>query len=71
MIKWINDQIQWLKQFFSDPDGQASSKRLMSFLVILSFLYSYLKASFFTNTIQDIPPTWAMLIAGIIGLGIW
>ena len=70
-MKWLNEQIQWLKQFFSDPDGQASSKRLMSFLVILAFLQSYIRVSLVTNTLQDIPMNWAILIPMLIGLGVW
>lgn len=71
MFKWINEQIQWLKMFLSDKDGLASSKRLMSFLVILAFLQSYIRVSFTTNTLQDIPTNWALLIPMLIGLGVW
>lgn len=70
MLKWINDQIQWVKQFLSDPDGQASSKRLMSFLVILAFLQSYIRVSLVTNTLQDIPMNWAFVIPAILGIGV-
>lgn len=70
-MEWIKKQIEWLKGFWSEENGNASSKRLISFLVVLSFLYSYLKASFYTNKVEDVPMTWAMLIAGIIGLTIW
>ena len=69
-MNWINEQIQWFKQFFSDPDGQASSKRLMSFITVLAVLFPYLKVSINTQVIQDIPPTSAMLITAILGLGI-
>ena len=70
MFTWINKQIEWLKQFFSDPDGQASSKRLMSFLVILAFLQSYIRVSFTTNVLQDIPMNWAFVIPAILGIGV-
>ncbi len=71
MFKWIGEQITWLKMFLSDKDGFASSKRLMSFLVILAFLQSYIRVSFVTNTLQDIPTNWALLIPMLIGLGVW
>jgi len=71
MLAWIDKQIQWIKGFLSDADGTASSKRLMSFLVILAFLQSYIRISFVTNTLQDIPTNWAVLIPLLIGLGVW
>jgi hypothetical protein len=70
MIKWINEQIQWFKEFLSDGDGHASSKRLMSFLVVLAFLQSYVRVSFVTNTIQDIPMNWAFVLPAILGIGV-
>lgn len=71
MFTWIGKQIDWLKDFLSDSNGNASSKRLMSFLVILAFLQSYMRVSFVTNTLQDIPMNWAILIPMLIGLGVW
>lgn len=71
MFTWIGKQIDWLKDFLSDSNGNASSKRLMSFLVILAFLQSYIRVSFVTNTLQDIPMNWAILIPMLIGLGVW
>ena len=70
MLAWIDKQIQWVKGFLSDADGTASSKRLMSFLVILAFLQSYIRISFVTNTLQDIPMNWAFVIPAILGIGV-
>lgn len=69
-MNWLGKQIEWLKQFLSDEQGQASSKRLMSFLVVLAFLQSYVRVSFVTNTIQDIPMNWAFVIPAILGIGV-
>ena len=69
-MNWINTQIEWLKAFFSEPDGKASMKRLVSLLVVMAYLQSYLRVSLSTNMVLDIPANWMFLIAGIIGLGI-
>ena len=70
MFKWINEQIQWFKDFLSDEQGHASSKRLMGFLVVLAFLFSYLKTTLYNNRMEDIPINWSFMIAAIIGLGV-
>lgn len=70
-MKWILDQIEWLKNFLNDEQGNSSSKRLMGFLVVLAFLFSYIKTTLFTNRMEDIPINWAFMIAAIIGLGVW
>lgn len=71
MLKWIATQIEWLKGFLSESDGTGSSKRLMGFLVVLAFLFSYIKTTLFNNRMEDIPVNWAFMIAAIIGLGVW
>ncbi len=71
MFTWINKQIEWFKDFLSDTDGHASSKRLMGFLVVLAFLFSYIKTTLYNNRMEDIPINWAFMIAAIIGLGVW
>jgi len=71
MFKWIAAQIEWLKSFLSEDSGLGSSKRLMGFLVVLAFLFSYVKTTLFNNKVEDIPINWAFTIAAIIGLGVW
>lgn len=71
MLKWINEQIQWFKEFLSDEQGHASSKRLMGFLVVLAFLFSYIKTTLISQKLEDIPINWSFMIAAIIGLGVW
>ena len=71
MFKWIGTQIEWLKSFLSEETGLGSSKRLMGFLVILAFLFSYVKTTLYNNKIEDIPVNWAFAIAAIIGIGVW
>jgi len=70
-MKWISDQIEWLKSFFSEPDtsGKASMKRLISFFVVAAYLFSYMKTSIINLKLEDIPINWAFLIAGLLGLG--
>jgi len=71
MFKWVAAQIEWLKSFLSEDNGLGSSKRLMGFLVVLAFLFSYVKTTLFNNKVEDIPINWAFTIAAIIGLGVW
>lgn len=71
MKNYIKEQIEWLKTFLSDPDGKGSNRRAISFIVVIMFCHSYLKVSLATNTIQDIPEFWALLIATLCGFSIW
>ena len=73
---WINIQIEWAKSFIQEPQTplmvtpKASSKRLISISVVAAFLFSYVKVSIATKTIQDIPQMWFLTIASILGLNI-
>ena len=70
-MNWIAKQIEWFKSFLSEENGTGSSKRLMGFLVVLAFLFSYLKTSLITQKVEDIPLNWAFMVAAILGLGVW
>lgn len=67
-MEWIKAQIEFIKGFFAEKDGKASNKRLIGFLVVLSFLFSYVKTSLYNMKIEDIPTNWAFLIAAILGI---
>ena len=69
-VNYIKTQIEWVKSFLSEPDGKGSNKRLISFAVVGSYLFAYIKTTLFTNKIEDIPPVWALTIGSILGLGI-
>lgn len=70
-MKWIAQQIEWFKSFLSEENGTGSSKRLMGFLVVLAFLFSYIKTTLISHKLEDIPLNWAFMVAAIIGLGVW
>mgnify|MGYP006921376676 CR=1 FL=1 len=70
-MKWIAQQIEWFKSFLSEENGAGSSKRLMGFLVVLAFLFSYIKTTLISQKLEDIPLNWAFMVAAIIGLGVW
>lgn len=70
MFTWLNTQWTWIKNFFQEPDGKSSMKRLIMFWVSFAFLQSYIKISWELKTLTDIPSNWMLLIAGMIGLGI-
>jgi len=72
-VKWLASQWEWAKSFLNEPNGKGSNKRLMSNLTVATFLFVYVRVVLATSTptvIIDIPPTWAAIIAAIIGLGI-
>lgn len=70
-IVYIKEQITWLKSFLSEPDGKASNKRLISFAVVGSYLFAYVKTSLYNNKIEDIPINWAFLITALLGIGVY
>lgn len=69
-MNWFKEQIDWLKGIFSEPDGKASSKRVMGTAVVAAFLISYIRISISTMELLDIPSGWVLMIGGIIGLNI-
>ncbi len=71
IANYFSTQVEWLKGFLSDPNGKASSKRGISVASVVVFLVAYLKIALATTTLIDIPPTWAVMILGILGLGIY
>lgn len=71
LFAWIEVQLEWLKSFLSEADGKGSSKRVIGVLTVIAFLFAYIKTALVNNKVEDIPFTWALLIAGIIGLNIY
>jgi len=69
-IKWLTEQWNWLKSFFSEPDGKASVKRLIGFWTIAAFLFSYVRIALATQELLDMPSNWSIMILAILGLGI-
>ena len=70
--RWVNNQIEWVKSFLNDRDlpGKGSSKSIGSLAMISTFIFTYSKVSIVKEHMADITPTWAILIAGILGLNI-
>ena len=69
-MNYFFQQIEWVKQFFQEDNGKASSKRLFSAVVIFVFALSYLRIAIPAEKLIDVPDIWAMLLGGIIlGLG--
>ena len=72
---WFAAQIEWVKSLFSEvlANGQLkmSHKRVISLAVIWAFIFTYIRVSWDQKSVADIPPTWAMLIAAILGLAIY
>ena len=70
--RWFDGQIEWVKSFLNDRDlaGKGSSKSIGSLAMIGTFIFTYSKVSIVKQSMADITPTWAILIAGILGLNI-
>lgn len=71
MIRWLSTQYEWLKSALNEKgEDKASFKRIASTAIIILFIVSYSKIAIPSETLMDIPDTWALLIGGIIlGLG--
>jgi len=72
MMDFIKNTLTWFGTFLcEEKNGKGSMKRLIMFLTTCAFLFAYVKKSLMTQTIEDIPVTWAMLLAGFVGLNIY
>ncbi|MFA7360767.1 MAG: hypothetical protein WC139_06995 [Candidatus Kapaibacterium sp.] len=71
-FEYLKNTFTWFGSFLSEEtNGKGSMKRLIMFLSTCAFLLSYVKTTLFNNKIEDIPITWAMLLAGFVGLNIY
>ena len=61
---------RWWRSFLEEPSGKGSVKRLMMLIITMTFVFVYLRIALFSSEILDIPPNWAYLLAGMLGLGI-
>jgi hypothetical protein len=69
-VNYIKSQIDWAKGFFSEDNGKSSNKRLLSSLVVGTFIIPYFKVSIASQKLEDIPQGWMIMIASILGLNI-
>jgi len=67
-INYIKTQIDWAKGFFSEDNGKSSNKRLLSSLVVGTFIIPYFKVSIASQKLEDIPQGWMIMIAFILRL---
>lgn len=75
-MQWLKDQIEWLKSFVSHsskPGEQQKGKTqsVAVFMVMWTFAFTYIRVSLLTVTFVDVPMTWAMLVAYVIGAKIY
>lgn len=78
-MEWLKLQWEWIKSFASEPPDangfvKGSQKRFLSFWVVIAFIVAWFKKMLEmkpADPIPDIPPTWAVLILAILGLGIY
>ncbi|GAB4287306.1 MAG: hypothetical protein Kow0098_03660 [Ignavibacteriaceae bacterium] len=69
-MKWIAEQIEWVKSFFQEESGKASMKRLIQFIIAVTFLRAYYKVTMINEDIVDVPEYWMILLCASVGLGI-
>lgn len=71
-IKWLLDQIEWLKGFFVDDDdatpNMPSHKNLVLLGLTATFIVTILKKVIIADAVPDIPAGWQLVL--IAGLGI-
>ena len=72
-FNYFKENIEWLKSFVSETyenrmAGKASSRRMMELAVIWTFIFSYVKIGIAKQDFQPLDWTWAVMIAGILGL---
>jgi len=76
MLQWLVNQIEWLKSFVShgSKPGEQQKGKTQSVAIVavtLTFCFTYIRVSLLTQKFEDVPMTWAMLIAFIIGAKIY
>lgn len=79
IIVWLNEQLEWLKSFFSEQKEvgrksvlKGSSRRISTYVLVGTFVYSYTKVATAPGIIvlPDIPEIWALFLSFIIGLNL-
>lgn len=70
ILLWLNEQLTWFKGFFSGAPGSPSMKRLVTFLVTIVFVVTYMKVAIINMEFTDIPPYWGVVVLGLLGLNI-
>jgi hypothetical protein len=74
MLNWLKEQIEWFKSFLSEPMNgsgkieKGSTRRIAILGVTYTFVYTYIKTSFETKAMPDIPDMWVLLILVVLGV---
>ncbi|HEX2868804.1 MAG TPA: hypothetical protein VHO03_17315 [Ignavibacteriales bacterium] len=70
IFSWIEVQLEWLKSFFSEENGKASSRRLLGSAIVATFIYTYIRVSLTLNRLQDISEMWLIMLSAILGFNV-
>ena len=66
-INWLNDQIEFIKDFFTDSvTDKASLTALMKFITLLTLGYVFLKVALTAHKIPEVPFELVMIIIAIL-----
>lgn len=70
-LRWLSKQIEWVKEIFcDDATGKASFRRIGSGIIILEFVRTYERVSWFNKKMEDVPELWLILILTALGYSI-
>jgi len=61
------DWLAWLRTSFEESTGKASSRRLASVLLVITFVIAFFAVTVKTWTLQDVPAGWGILLGFIVG----
>lgn len=68
-MNWVQQQIEWFKDFFNEVQGgKASSRRIIELGIAWSFIFSYIRVALSTSAMPALDMGWILLISGILGL---
>lgn len=70
-MEFLKKQLEWIKGFLSEKDGKASSKRLLSTIIVVAFVVTYSKVALFNKELIDLPTNWLILLPTLIGINVW
>ena len=68
VLEWINNQIEWLKNFFNDVNGKPRLSAFLRLAVVLVWLNSYIRATYLTQQLPAI--SWEHIVLLLLCVGI-
>lgn len=70
IFNWLNVQWEWLKSVLSDENNKPSIRRVGSVMLIVEFLRTYDRVSWYNKKMEDIPEMWLVLLLAALGYSV-